>query len=80
MIGVLKAFQGRGVASQLFDVSEIWAQEKGIHRIELLVLADNTSAIQLYKKYGYMEEGIRKESSYIGNNIVDEIYMAKLLK
>ena len=80
MVGVLSSRQGKGVASKLFEHAELWAFGNGIHRIELTALADNVSAIGLYKKLGYVEEGIRKESSYLGNKFVDEIYMAKLLK
>lgn len=80
MVGVLSSHQGKGVASQLFRRSELWASDNGIHRIELLVLADNVSGIGLYKKLGYIQEGIRKESSYVRGQFVDEIYMAKLLQ
>jgi ribosomal protein S18 acetylase RimI-like enzyme len=80
MVGVLSSHQGKGAASQLFERSELWASDNGIHRIELLVLADNVSAIGLYKKLGYIQEGIRKESSHHSSQFVDEIYMAKLLQ
>ena len=79
MVGVLSAFQGRGIALSLFKRAQLWAADKGIHRIELVVLKDNASAIGLYKKMGYVEEGVRKQSSYIDGQFVDEIYMAKLL-
>jgi RimJ/RimL family protein N-acetyltransferase len=58
----------------------VWAADKGIHRIELVVLSHNLSAIGLYKKMGYVEEGVRQQSSYLESQFVDEIYMAKLLK
>jgi len=79
MVGVLSSHQGKGVSSQLFEYSQLWACNEGIHRIELLVLANNVSAIKLYKKLGYAQEGIRKESSFLGGEFVDEIFMAKLL-
>ena len=80
MVGALLAYQGKGIASQLFERSELWASNNGIHRIELLVLADNASAIRLYKKLGYKQEGIRQQSSLINGKFVDEVYMAKLLQ
>jgi len=79
MVGVLSSHQRKGVSSKLFEFSELWASNRGIHRIELLVLAKNVSAIGLYQKLGYIQEGIRKESSRMGNHFLDEIYMAKLL-
>ena len=80
MVGVLSSNRGKGVSSQLFECSQRWASNEGIHRIELLVLVNNVSAIRLYKKLGYAQEGIRKESSYLGGKFVDEIFMAKLLQ
>jgi len=78
MVGVLSSHQRKGISSQLFECSELWASNRGIHRIELLVLAKNVSAIGLYQKLGYIKEGTRKESSRMGNEFLDEIYMAKL--
>ena len=80
MVGVLSAHQGAGIAVTLFECAHVWAADKGIHRIELVVLSHNLSAIGLYKKMGYVEEGVRKQSSYLESQFVDEIYMAKLLK
>jgi RimJ/RimL family protein N-acetyltransferase len=79
MVGVHLAHQGKGVASQLFERAQLWASNNGIHRIELLVFANNISAIRLYEKLGYWQEGSRKQSSYIKGQFIDEIYMAKLL-
>ena len=79
MVGVLSSHQGKGVSSMLFECSESWASNNDIHRIELTVFANNTLAISLYKKRGYLQEGIRKESSQRDNYFYDEIYMAKLL-
>ena len=79
MVGVLSAYQGKGIALSLFQQAQVWTAEKDIHRIELVVLRDNISAIGLYKKMGFVEEGVRKQSSYLNGQFVDEIYMAKLL-
>lgn len=79
MVGVLASYQGKGVSTQFFARSELWARKQGIHRVELLVLTNNLVAIGLYKKLGYIEEGIRQQSSYINGQFVDEMHMAKLL-
>lgn len=80
MVGVLASHQGKGIAAELFERAHLWAADKGIHRIELLVFTDNVLAIGLYKKMGYIEEGVRKQGSYLDGQFVDESYMAKLLK
>tara|TARA_B100000780_G_C21068271_1_gene429704 strand:- start:756 stop:1274 length:519 start_codon:yes stop_codon:yes gene_type:complete len=79
MVGMLSSHQGQGLSKVFFERCELWARKQGIHCVELLVLTNNLSSIGLYKKLGYIKEGIRKQSSYINGQSVDEIYMAKLL-
>jgi len=35
----------------------MWADTVGIEKISLTVVQINTKAIQLYKRYGFVEEG-----------------------
>ena len=79
MIGVRDSQQGEGIATRLFTAAEAWAAGAGLHRIELLVMRHNTVAIGLYAKMGYREEGIRRESSYLAGEYINEVYMAKLV-
>jgi RimJ/RimL family protein N-acetyltransferase len=58
---------------------EDWSREKGIHRLELTVMAHNTNAIGLYQKVGFQIEGTKKGSLFVDGQYVDEYYMAKLL-
>jgi RimJ/RimL family protein N-acetyltransferase len=43
------------------------AENEGIHKIELTVVADNKSATSLYKKFRFKVEGVSKDSFY-GND------------
>lgn len=36
----------------------MWADTVGIEKISLAVVQTNTKAIQLYKRYGFVEEGL----------------------
>ena len=36
-----------------------WARDQGLHKLCLEVFAQNTAAIALYRKYGFVEEGRR---------------------
>lgn len=78
-IGVLKAFWGNGIASTLYQTAEQWAQENSVRRIELTVNADNSSAIKLYEKLGFILEGRKQHGLYINGRFQDELLMAKLL-
>lgn len=80
VLGVLQAWNGQGVGRLLMQQLEHWAREHQIHRMELMVHADNQRAIGLYEKLGYQREGLTAHSLYIEGRYVDELSMAKLLE
>jgi RimJ/RimL family protein N-acetyltransferase len=57
-ICILKDYQGYGIGSMLLEHIINWADEIGIQKINLSVLETNEKAIQLYKKFGFVEEGL----------------------
>ncbi|WP_028784207.1 GNAT family N-acetyltransferase [Thalassobacillus devorans] len=79
VIGINADFRGNGIGSKLFQALEAWAQEKGIHRLELTVVTQNEAALGLYKKAGFEVEGTKRDSLLIDGDYVNEYYMAKLL-
>ncbi|MFG6119754.1 MULTISPECIES: GNAT family N-acetyltransferase [Thalassobacillus] len=79
VIGILAGFRGRGVGTLLFQTMEAWAEEQGIHRLELTVAVPNEGGLGLYKKSGFEIEGVKRNSLYINQRYVDEYFMAKLL-
>ena len=79
VIGILQAFTGQGIGTQLFERLEQWARQQQIHRLELTVMTNNQAGIALYQKMGFSIEGLRKDACVVNNAYVDEYYMAKLL-
>ena len=79
VIGILQASSGQGLGTKLFIEAEQWANQQGIHRLELTVMAHNEAGIRLYKKMGFETEGIKRDSLYVDGKYIDEYYMAKLL-
>jgi RimJ/RimL family protein N-acetyltransferase len=79
VIGILQAFTGQGIGTQLFQRLEEWAKQRHIHRLELTVMTYNTAGIALYKKQGFLIEGTKRHSLLINGQYVDEFYMSKLL-
>lgn len=59
-IAVTPAEQGRRLANQLFLLAAEKLGAENIHRILLEVRASNTPAVQLYKRLGFSEDGVRK--------------------
>jgi ribosomal protein S18 acetylase RimI-like enzyme len=57
-ICILKEFRGYGIGKELLENVVKWADLKGIEKIALTVVQTNTTAIRLYKNYGFIEEGL----------------------
>ena len=51
--------RGRGVGSALLAAAIEWARTKRLHKLELDVFPHNKAAIELYRKFGFVEEGRR---------------------
>lgn len=79
VIGIIRAYAGRGIGKKLFISMEEWAQKSHLHRLELTVMTHNKIAIGLYKKLGYTVEGTKVHSLRLHDAYIDEYYMAKLL-
>ena len=73
---ILKKYRNIGVGASLLYESITWAKAKGIQKIYLSCFSTNLSAIALYKKFGFIEEGRRKNQFKLGDRFVDEVMMA----
>lgn len=58
-IFVLKEYRNQGIASILLEYMIKIGKEKNILNITLEVREDNVNAINLYRKYGFIEKAIR---------------------
>lgn len=79
MVGILQAFTGQGIGTQLFLAMEDWARNPGILRLELTVMTHNHAAVALYQKHGFEIEGTMRRIMFIDGDYIDEYVMAKLL-
>ncbi len=64
--GTRKAYQGRGLARQIFEHSVPFLKEYGIKQYLLEVLQHNTNAISVYKKQGF--EVLREFNYFVQSN------------
>lgn len=79
VVGIREAYQHQGIGTRFFRELDEWARKNSIVRLELTVECANTAARHLYEKNGFVVEGRRMRSMKLGNDFVDELYMAKLL-
>ncbi len=56
-ITILKEYSGLKIGTLLVEEVIKWCKENQVEKIELDVFEENTPAIALYKKFGFIEEG-----------------------
>jgi putative acetyltransferase len=78
-VAVRSDWQRQGVGTQLIktvvDLADQWLN---LVRLELLVYADNIAAIELYKKYGFQEEGVLRRFAFRAGSYADGLLMARI--
>jgi [ribosomal protein S18]-alanine N-acetyltransferase len=75
-----RGWRGRGVGSALLLAAIDWAREHGLHKLNLEVFAHNSSAIALYRKSGFVEEGRRvRQYRRASGELWDSIIMGRAL-
>ena len=81
-ITVLKNCRDLGVGKALMETAIEWASEHPvIEKIALAVFANNARAINVYKKFGFVEEGRKIKEIRVGpDEYVDSILMYKFVK
>lgn len=72
-------WRGRGVGTRLLERLLEWAREQHMERVELRVFSNNTGAIRLYERFGFVTEGRQVNAVRLADGYVDIIFMAKLL-
>lgn len=56
-VAVADGWRGHGVGTALLQAAESWARERGAERMSLDLDADNTGALRLYERMGYVTWG-----------------------
>jgi RimJ/RimL family protein N-acetyltransferase len=79
-ICISKEYWGHGIGKVLLANALMWADAVGIEKISLTVLQTNIKAIQLYKRYGFVEEGLLiKDRIHKDGNYYNTVIMGRLL-
>jgi ribosomal protein S18 acetylase RimI-like enzyme len=74
------AWRGRGVGTALLAAAIAWARERGLHKLCLEVFPTNAPALALYRRAGFVEEGLRvKHYRRASGELWDAIAMGLLL-
>jgi putative acetyltransferase len=72
-------FHRRGIGARLMaalvDTADNWLN---LRRLQLAVYVDNAPAIALYKKFGFVVEGTRRDAAFRDGAFVDDHMMARV--
>ena len=80
-ICISKQYWGNGIGKVLLENILTWADMVGIEKIALTVVETNTKAIDLYKSYGFAQEGLLvKDRIHKDGNYYNTIIMGRLLE
>lgn len=75
-LSVLKDYWGEGIGTELVKCLIEWGKQTGvIRKIDLKVRKDNFSAIHVYKKLGFTEEGMITRDLQINGKFYDALCM-----
>lgn len=78
-ICITKEYWGHGIGKVLLENILMWADTVGIEKISLTVVQTNTKAIQLYRRYGFVEEGLLlKDRIHEDGNYYNTVIMGRL--
>jgi RimJ/RimL family protein N-acetyltransferase len=74
-------WRGRGVGTALMEACIEWAREERLHKLCLEVFPHNEAGIALYRKMGFVDEGLRR-SQYRRRNgqLWDSLAMGLVLE
>ena len=72
-------FRGRGLAVDVLDVLCAYGfTVRGLHRLQLETLADNTSMIRAASRAGFVREGTLRRAAWVNGEFVDEVIFGLL--
>ena len=66
----------RGIGTALLEAAVSWAKGSGVSKLELHVFPWNEPAIELYERFGFEREGLRRGHYLRNGEAVDALLMA----
>lgn len=71
--------RGRGYGTDACRVLLRYAfSDRGLHRVQLEVVADNAAAVAAYRRAGFVEEGRLRDDAWVDGRFVDQLVMGVL--
>lgn len=77
-MGVLRGWRGHGIGESLLNTAVGNAWKNGLCRVELEVCRSNSNAVRLYKRLGFVLEGVKRKAFHATQEFDDLLCMALL--
>jgi len=77
-MGIIAEYRGQGIGKALMQATLKKAKEIGLTRVELGVREENARAIEMYKKFGFVIEGIKRNACKVGGIYSNDLVMGLL--
>ena len=78
-MGLLPDWRGRGVGARLLTAALADADRIGLERVELEVFLGNGPAQRLYRRLGFIVEGVKRRARKLDGHYDDHVLMARQL-
>jgi ribosomal protein S18 acetylase RimI-like enzyme len=75
-MGILPEYRGCGIGKRLAQSCIDRARDAGIERVELEVFSTNERAIALYRRLGFLTEGVKRFARKLDGKYEDKLIMA----
>lgn len=72
-------FRGRGLAEDTLRVLVDYALSiRGLHRVQLEVVADNEPMVAAARRVGFQQDGVLRESVWVDGQFADQVVLSRL--
>ena len=78
-MAIIKKFRNQGIGSELLDYAINWAKFVGLKKLTASIFATNDSALNLFKKFRFTQEGRKSQQFFVDGRYIDEILYARFL-
>lgn len=78
-IAVLESYREARVGTQMLGCLVAWSRLAGYEKLTAAVLADNRRALNLFARFGFVQEGVRERQFRIQDRYVGEILLGRFL-
>ncbi|NOZ06224.1 MAG: GNAT family N-acetyltransferase [Chloroflexi bacterium] len=76
---VAKPYRELGLGTTMMTYLLAWARAVGLEKVDLEVFSTNQRAINLYRKFGFIEEGRRRRAFRLLDRYADDVMMGLFL-